>query len=43
MGQNGAKLRPFLGVFRRPLFDVAGGPFLCGVLSAGGSFSDGVF
>ena len=40
---NGAKLRPFWGVFRRRLFDVVGCPFLCGVLSSGGSFSDGVF
>ena len=41
--ENGAKLRPFLDVFRRRLFDVVGCPFLCGVLSSGGSFSDGVF
>ena len=40
---NGTKLRPFLDVFRRRLFDVVGCPFLCGVLSSGGSFSDGVF
>ena len=40
---NGAKLSPFWDDFRRPLFDVGGGPFLCGVLSSSGSSLRGVF
>ena len=31
---NGAKLVGIWNDFQRPLFDVGGGPFLCGVLSS---------
>ena len=42
-GMNGAKLVGIWDDFRRPLFDVGGGPFLCGVLSSIGSSLGGVF
>ena len=42
-GLNGAKLVGIWDDFRRPLFDVGGGPFLCEVLSSSGSSLGGVF